>query len=392
MAARPSVSVYSASEDKVTGSVPLPAVFTAPIRSDIVQFVHTNMAKNSRQAYGVNRLSGHKHSAESWGTGRAVARVPRISGGGTNKSGSGAFANMCKGGRMFAPTKIFRRWHRKINLHQKRFAMCSALAASSLPSLLLARGHKIENIAEVPLVVDNSVQGFAKTKEAVAFLDQVRANDDLNRVQASRQVRAGHGKARNRRYVARRGPMLVLPDNKGVRAFRNIFGLDVANVNALNLLHLAPGGHLGRFVIWTKGAFEQLDRIFGTFTTESAVKKGFVLPMSMLTNSDVSRIMHSEEIRRVLTPKRLNAKKPSRYTAPSNGQKNRRLRLRLNPIEKKRSINAGDLRNPAKARARRQAKMIRLSKAKKAVKKNIAANKAKKAGAKPAAKKAAAKK
>lgn len=389
MAARPSVSVYSASEDKVTGTVPLPAVFTAPIRSDIVQFVHTNMAKNSRQAYGVNRRSGHKYSAESWGTGRAVARVPRVSGGGTNKSGSGAFANMCKGGRMFAPTKIYRRWHRKINLHQKRYAVCSALAASSLPSLLLARGHKIENVAEVPLVVDDSVQGYAKTKQAVAFLEHIKADDDLNRVNSSRQVRAGHGKARNRRYVARRGPMLVLPDNKGVQAFRNIFGLDVANVNALNLLHLAPGGHLGRFVIWTKGAFEQLDKIFGTFTQESAVKKGFVLPPSMLTNSDVSRILKSEEVRRVLTPKKLNVTRSSRYTLPTNGQKNRRLRLRLNPFEKKRAMAAGDLRNPKKVRARRQAKLVRLAKAKKGVKAMVAKNAAKKASAKPAAKKVA---
>ncbi len=387
MASRPSVSVYSASEDKVVGTSPLPAVFTAPIRSDIVQFVHTNMAKNSRQAYAVNRLSGHKHSAESWGTGRAVARVPRISGGGTSQSGAGAFANMCKGGRMFAPTKIYRRWHRKINLHQKRYAVSSALAASALPSLVLARGHKIENVAEVPLVVDDSVQTLTKTKDAVAFLEKVHAFEDIQRVNASKQLRAGAGKARNRRYVARRGPMLVLPDNKGVRAFRNIFGLDIANVHALNLLHLAPGGHLGRFCIWTKGAFEQLDKIFGTFTTESAVKKGFLLPASMLTNSDITRIIKSEEVRRVLTPKKLQPKKAGRYTTPSNGLKNRRLRLRLNPFEKKRSIAAKDLRNPAKVRVRRQAKLVRIAKAKKGVKKMIAANATKKA--KPAAKPAA---
>ncbi|MBX3475968.1 MAG: 50S ribosomal protein L4, partial [Planctomycetes bacterium] len=92
------MNVYSSSEDKVVATTSLPAVFTAPIRHDIVQFVHTNMAKNSRQAYAVNRLSGMNHSAESWGTGRAVARIPRIGGGGTSTSGAGAFGNMCKGG------------------------------------------------------------------------------------------------------------------------------------------------------------------------------------------------------------------------------------------------------------------------------------------------------
>jgi len=378
MSARPTVSVYAATEDKVVGTSPLPAVFTAPIRSDVVQFVHTNMAKNSRQAYAVNRLSGMKHSAESWGTGRAVARIPRVKGSGTGAGSMGAFGNQCKNGRMFAPTKTYRRWHRRINLHQKRYAVVSALAASAVPGLLMARGHKIENIAEVPLVVEDAIQQYQKTKDAMAFLAATKAIDDVNRVNDSRHIRAGRGKIRNRRYVQRRGPMLVVPDNKGVRAFRNINGLDIANVSALNLLHLAPGGHLGRFIVWTKAAFEQLDKIFGTFSQESAVKKGFVLPAPMLTSSDVTRIMQSEEVRRALTPKKLQPKKPSRYTKPTNGMKNRRLRLRLNPFEKKRSINAKDMRNPALVRGRRQAKATRVQKAKKAVKKAMAKNAAKK--------------
>jgi len=88
MTSRPVVSVYSRETGvEVTDSVPMPAVFTAPIRNDIVQFVHTNMAKNRRQAHGVFRLAGHQHSAESWGTGRAVARIPRIGGSGTHRSG-----------------------------------------------------------------------------------------------------------------------------------------------------------------------------------------------------------------------------------------------------------------------------------------------------------------
>ena len=31
--------------------------------------------------------AGHQTSAESWGTGRAVARIPRVGGGGTHRSG-----------------------------------------------------------------------------------------------------------------------------------------------------------------------------------------------------------------------------------------------------------------------------------------------------------------
>lgn len=83
---------------------------------------------------------GHQTSAESWGTGRAVARIPRVRGGGTHRSGQGAFGNMCRGGRMFAPTKSWRRWHRRINVNQKRYALVSAVAASGVPALVQSKG------------------------------------------------------------------------------------------------------------------------------------------------------------------------------------------------------------------------------------------------------------
>lgn len=71
---------------------------------------------------------------------------------------------------------------------------------------------------------------------------------------------------RNRRYIFRKGPLIVY-GTKGslVEAFRNITGIDICNVERLSLLKLAPGGHLGRFVIWTKSAFEKLESIYGSF-------------------------------------------------------------------------------------------------------------------------------
>ena len=47
--------------------VTLPGVFLAPIRNDIVSFVHTNMRKNKRQPYAVAEEAGHQTSAISWG-------------------------------------------------------------------------------------------------------------------------------------------------------------------------------------------------------------------------------------------------------------------------------------------------------------------------------------
>jgi len=226
-------------------------------------FYIESMAKNRRQPYAVAENAGHQTSAESWGTGRAVARIPRVSGGGTQRSGQAAFGNMCRGGRMFAPTKTWRKWHVKINQNQKRYAVASALAASALPSLVLARGHRIEQIQEVPLVIASDVQSTTKTKAAVELLKALSAYSDISKVSASRKIRAGKGKMRNRRYRQRKGPLVVYEKDEGiVRAFKNVPGVETCPVDALNLLQLAPGGHVGRFIIWTEAAIGALDGVY----------------------------------------------------------------------------------------------------------------------------------
>merc|ERR1712227_986039 len=196
MAARPLITVYNEKGETTDNNVKLPAVFRAPVRPDIVNFVHFEMLKNTRQAYAVSEKAGHQTSVESWGTGRAVARTPRVRGGGTHRSGQAAFGNMCRGGRMFAPTKTWRRWHRKINVAQKRYAMCSAIAATGVPALVMAKGHVINGISEVPLVVSDKVQAFQKTKDAVVFLRRNKAWADVAKVYATKRMRAGKGKLR----------------------------------------------------------------------------------------------------------------------------------------------------------------------------------------------------
>ena len=69
MASRPSVTVIGADGSSSGATVAFPKVFSAPIRPDIVNQVHTGMAKNKRQPYAVSEKAGHQTSAESWGTG-----------------------------------------------------------------------------------------------------------------------------------------------------------------------------------------------------------------------------------------------------------------------------------------------------------------------------------
>merc|ERR1712183_781231 len=279
----------------------LPAVFKAPIRPDIVSFIHHEVAKNHRQSYAVNRDAGHQTSAESWGTGRAVSRIPRARGGGTHRSGQAAFGNMCRGGRMFAPTKTWRRWHRPINQKQRRYALCSALAASSIPALLMARGHKIDQVPEVPVVCTNAIESLTKTKAAVALLKGLNAYDDVEKCQQSKQIRSGKGKMRNRRYVMRRGLLVIYNEDHGIKqAFRNLPGVELISVDRLNLLKLSPGSHLGRVCIWSEGAFQKLDSIYGTLRKPSTEKSNFKLPRAKITNADLPRLINSDAVQTVL--------------------------------------------------------------------------------------------
>jgi len=225
---------------------------------------------------------------------------------------------------MFAPTKVWRRWHRKINVNQKRFAVASALAATAIPALVMARGHKIDRIPEIPLVVDNKViDSLDKTKKAVQLLKSLGALGDILKVKRSKHLRPGKGKMRNRRYVQKRGPLIVYGAEKPkmVQAFRNLPGVEFASVTSLNLLQLAPGGHLGRFVIWTQDAIQQLDSVF-------AKKKGFKHPRSQVANPDITRIINSDEIQSVL-----RSKKPRQTPRPPklNPLRNPRAMFKLNP-------------------------------------------------------------
>merc|ERR1711992_500337 len=301
----------------------------APVRPDIVSFIHNQVAKNHRQAYAVNRDAGHQTSAESWGTGRAVARIPRVRGGGTHRSGQGAFGNMCRGGHMFAPTKTWRRWHRKVSLAQKRYAMCSAIAATGVPALVMAKGHQIQETPEIPLVVSDKIQGYSKTKEAVIFLHRIKAWADINKVYKSKRMRAGKGKMRNRRRIQKLGPLIVYDQDQGLtHAFRNIPGVDTINVERLNLLKLAPGGHVGRFCIWTESAFKKLDALYGTWRKASETKKNWNLPMPKMAVTDLSKLLKSEEIRKVL---RAPNRKVTKAVVKTNPLKNVRTMLQLNP-------------------------------------------------------------
>lgn len=155
--------------------------------------------------------------------------------------------------------------------------------------------------------------------------------------------------------------MVIYKEDEGiVKAFRNIPGVETASVNTLNLLQLAPGGHVGRFVIWTQEAFEALDSIYGSTTTPSEVKKDYTLPQSIVTNTDLPRLINSDEIQSVVRPAgQAIVKRP--YTQRKNPLRNNGVLVRFNPYAqtlRRREILAQEARAAGKAKPAKKAKKV----------------------------------
>jgi len=216
-----------------------------------------------------------------------------------------------------------------VNRNQRRYAIVSAIAASGVPSVVMSKGHLIEEVPEFPLVVSDKIQEYNKTKQAVQFLRSIKAWNDIEKVYKSKRFRAGKGKMRDRRRVQRLGPVVVYGNDSGLtKAFRNIPGIETINVEKLNLLRLAPGGHVGRFIIWTESAFRKLDALYGTWKTESKLKRHYNLPQPKMANTDLSRILKSDEIQKALRPRKTTI---ARRVVKRNPLKNPLVMRKLNP-------------------------------------------------------------
>lgn len=96
----------------------------------------------------------------------------------------------------------------------------------------------------------------------------------------------------------------------------------------MNLLQLAPGGRVGRFIIWTESAFKQLDKVFGTYKNNSNQKSGYRPPRSIMANPDLGRIINSSEIQTAIRPVR---PAPRKAGLRRNPLKNLQTMQKLNP-------------------------------------------------------------
>jgi large subunit ribosomal protein L4e len=247
-------------QGKSVGKTTLPQVFTTPLRPDIIKRAVLAIQSNRRQAQGRDPMAGKRTSAESRGTGLGIARLPRVKGGG----GRAAFAPSTVGGRQPHPPRSEKKIVKRLPKKEARFALLSAIAATASKDVIVSRGHRIEDVPEIPLIVTDSIGELTKTSEVEAALTNLGVLSDLYRVKTSRKIRAGKGKRRGRKMKQAVGPLIVVTENTSLfNAASNIPGVTVAKVNNLNAEMLAPGTHPGRLTLWANGAIEQLDKLYG---------------------------------------------------------------------------------------------------------------------------------
>ncbi|WP_409199563.1 50S ribosomal protein L4 [Methanobrevibacter sp. DSM 116169] len=251
------VNVYS-KEGEVTGDIELPAIFEEEFRPDLIKRAVISAQTARVQPWGNDPMAGKRTSAESWGSGRGAAMVPRI------KNGSkAAFIPLAVGGRQAHPTRAQKNHHEKINIKERRFAIRSAIAATSNKEIVENRGHNIDNVDQFPIVVEDDISSVKKTKETREIFKSLGVFDDIVRAKTGKKIRAGRGKTRGRKYKHVKGPLLVVDQDKGISlGARNHAGLDVVSVENLNAELLAPGTHPGRLTIFTKSAIEKIGGLF----------------------------------------------------------------------------------------------------------------------------------
>jgi large subunit ribosomal protein L4e len=150
-----------------------------------------------------------------------------------------------------------------INKKERTLAIRSAIAATANKTQIVARGHRIDDVPTVPLVITDNLQDIKKASEARDFFQNLGLWSDLERVYRARKIRAGKGKMRGRKRRHSVGPLLVIQKDGGVRnAMSNFLGVDVILVNNLNSEALAPGTVPGRLTVWTNSTLTVLPTLF----------------------------------------------------------------------------------------------------------------------------------
>jgi large subunit ribosomal protein L4e len=222
------------------GEGELPDVFGTALRPDLIRRAVLAAQANRKQDYGADDYAGMRTPAESFGSGRGMAHVPR-------EGGRGRRVPQTVGGRKAHPPKPGKDRSFDINDKERKQAVRSAVAATADAKLVADRGHAFDEDVELPVVVDDAFEELTKTKEAAGALAALGVHADVERADEA-TVRASR----------RPKSVLVVTSEEPSRAARNLAGADVTTAREVDAEDLAPGGQPGRLTVWTESALAEV--------------------------------------------------------------------------------------------------------------------------------------
>ena len=230
------------------GEIDLPDVFETQYRPDLIRGAVLAAQANRKQDYGTDEYAGLRTPAESFGSGRGMAHVPR-------EGGQARRVPQAVSGRRAHPPKAEKDRTRSVNDKERKLAVRSAIAATADDDLVAERGHDFGDV-ELPVVVSDEFETLTKTQEALELLEQLDVAADIERADETK-IKAGQGSTRGRKY-RRPKSILFVTSEEPSRAARNLAGADVTTAREVNAEDLAPGGDAGRLTVWTESALAEV--------------------------------------------------------------------------------------------------------------------------------------
>ncbi len=253
-------TIYDIKGEK-KAEITLPEIFDANVREDIVLKFYEAEKLKKIHPYAPFKEAGRRHSAA--GTishkrrdfkghyGKGMSRVPRKTmwRRGTQFYWIGAEIASARGGRRAHPPKIGRRL-RKINKKEIKLAMNSAFASTAHEKYLLNRYSTLDKLnIKLPIVIESKLENI-KTKDFLKMLENI-LHDAYKLAIKNKEVRAGKGKLRGRKYKSNAGLLLIKSKDEKIK----IKGIDIKSSSDLSITDLYP---LGRLAMFTEKALHEL--------------------------------------------------------------------------------------------------------------------------------------
>ena len=248
---------------KKDSDIELPNIFETEVNRTLIHRVFINLQSHKFQKHSTKPTAGMEVVADSNDppTGRGVARIAKIKGGGGGRAGQAGEVASTRGGRQAHPPIAAKVIYKKINKKENKLALCSALAATTSKELVERRGHKVEGIDAVPLIISDEIEKVSKTSELIKVLDDLKITQDVDRLR-SRKRRTGKVALRGQSLKNRKKRIVCCIKIRNIaKAAGTIPGIEVCSAKDLSVLNLAPGGTLIRLTVFSKKAIEEIAEI-----------------------------------------------------------------------------------------------------------------------------------